>query len=353
MPSTAGERCNFVRLRLRHLPGIDARDASTVEVDLHHDPVCFGRHLLEHRLEDVHHELHRRVVVVQQDDRIQRRILPFDLDPFLDGAVGPLFAICHSRTYTIGLLSTRFGAATLLAALASIALAGQGGQRTAADGHPDLSGTWSFSTLTPLERSAEFAAKDFLTDAEAAAFAKRTMERSNRDNRDTNSRDADLGGAYNEFWWDRGTTVARVRGKYLTSLIVDPPDGRVPALTPQAQERAAARAAERRAHPADGPEDRSLGERCLLFNAGPPMLPGPYNNFMQIVQTRDHVAIYNEMIHDARVIPLDGRPHAPAQVRLWLGDSRGRWDGGTLVVDTTNFTDKTNVRGSSPGLHLV
>jgi hypothetical protein len=250
-------------------------------------------------------------------------------------------------------MSTRFGAATLLAALASIALASQGGQRTAADALPDLSGTWSFSTLTPLERSAEFAAKDFLTDAEAAAFAKRTMERSNRDNRDTNSRDADLGGAYNEFWWDRGTTVAKVRGKYLTSLIVDPPDGRVPALTPRAQERAAARAAERRAHPADGPEDRSLGERCLLFNAGPPMLPGPYNNFMQIVQARDHVVIYNEMIHDARVIPLDGRPHAPAQVRLWLGDSRGRWDGRTLVVDTTNFTDKTNVRGSSPGLHLV
>jgi hypothetical protein len=254
-------------------------------------------------------------------------------------------------------MSTRFGAAMLLAALASVAQArstssGQAGQRTA-DARPDLSGTWSFSTLTPLERSAEFAGKDSLTDVEAAAFAKRTMERNNRDNRDTSSRDADLGGAYNEFWWDRGTTVARVRGKYRTSLIVDPPDGRVPALTPQAQERAAARAAERRAHPADGPEDRSLGERCLLFNAGPPMLPGPYNNFMQIVQTRDHVVIYNEMIHDARVIPLDGRPHAPAQVRLWLGDSRGRWDGRTLVVDTTNYTDKTNVRGSSPDLHLV
>ena len=250
-------------------------------------------------------------------------------------------------------MSTRFGAATVLAALASIALAGQGGQRTGADARPDLSGTWSFSTLTPLERPAEFAGKDSLTDAEAAAFAKRTMERNNRDNRDTSSRDADLGGAYNEFWWDRGTTVAMVRGKYRTSLIVDPPDGRVPALTPKAQERAAARAAERRAHPADDPEDRSLGERCLLFNAGPPMLPGPYNNFVQIVQTRDHVVIYNEMIHDARVIPLDGRPHAPAQVRLWLGDSRGRWDGSTLVVDTTNYTDKTNVRGSSPDLHLV
>jgi hypothetical protein len=218
---------------------------------------------------------------------------------------------------------------------------------------PELSGTWSFSTLTALERPAEFAGKEFLTEAEAAAFARRTMERNNRDNRDTSNRDADVGGAYNEFWWDRGTTVALVGGKYRTSLIVDPPDGRVPALTAQAQERAAARAAERRAHPADGPEDRSLGERCLMFNAGPPMLPGPYNNFMQIIQTRDHVVIYNEMIHDARVIPLDGRPHAAAPARFWLGDSRGRWEGQTLVVDTTNFTDKTNVRGSGPDLHLT
>jgi hypothetical protein len=246
-------------------------------------------------------------------------------------------------------MSTRFSAAMLLAALASAALVAQ----PTVDGHPDLQGTWSFSTLTALERPAEFAGKEFLTDAEARAFAKLTIERSNRDNRDTSNRDADVGGAYNEFWWDRGTTVAMVRGKYRTSLIVDPPDGRVPALTAQAQERATARATERRAHPADDPEDRSLGERCLMFNAGPPMLPGPYNNFMQVIQTRDHLVIYNEMIHDARVIPLDGRPHAPAQVRLWLGDSRGRWDGGTLVVDTTNFTDKTNVRGSSASLHLV
>ena len=221
------------------------------------------------------------------------------------------------------------------------------------DGRPDLQGIWNFSTITPLERPAEFAGKPFLTDAEAADYEKLVMQRSNRDNRDRSSPEADVGGAYNEFWWDRGTTVARVGGKYRTSLIVDPPDGRVPALTAQAQERAAARAAERRAHPADGPEDRSLGERCLMFNAGPPMLPGPYNNFMQIIQTRDHVVIYNEMIHDARVIPLDGRPHAAATARFWLGDSRGRWEGQTLVVDTTNFTDKTNVRGSGPNLHLI
>src|SRR6266568_3671774 len=132
---------------------------------------------------------------------------------------------------------------------------------------PDLEGIWNFATLTPLERPAEFAGK---------------TEQTNRDRRET-SAEADLGGAYNEFWWDRGTHVATVRGKKLTSLIVDPPDGRIPPLTPEAQQRAQARAADRRDHPADGPENRSLGERCLMFNAGPPMLSGPYNNYMQIL----------------------------------------------------------------------
>ena len=138
-----------------------------------------------------------------------------------------------------------------------------------------------------------------------------------------------------------------------TSLIVDPPDGRIPALTPEGQARAASRAEARRQHPADGPEDRSLGERCLLFNAGPPMLSGPYNNYIQILQNRDHVVILNEMIHDIRIVPLDGRPHAPAAIRSLLGDSRGRWEGNTLVVETTNFSDKTNVRGSGSRLRLV
>jgi len=147
--------------------------------------------------------------------------------------------------------------------------------------------------------------------------------------------------------------AARVNGKTRTSLIVDPPDGKVPALTPDGQARADARAEARRLHPADGPEDRSLGERCLLFNAGPPMLSGPYNNFVQLLQTRDHVVIFNEMVHQARVVPLDGRPHVPSSIRFWQGDSRGRWDGNTLVVETTNFTDKTNVRGSGERLRLV
>jgi len=220
------------------------------------------------------------------------------------------------------------------------------------DGQPDLQGVWTFSTITPLERPAEFADKPFLTDEEAKSLERRTMERSNRDNRDQNP-EADVSAAYNEFWWDRGVHAARVNGKTRTSLIVDPPDGKVPALTPDGQARADARAEARRLHPADGPEDRSLGERCLLFNAGPPMLSGPYNNFVQLLQTRDHVVIFNEMVHQARVVPLDGRPHAPSSIRLWQGDSRGRWDGSTLVVETTNFTDKTNVRGSGERLRLV
>jgi hypothetical protein len=215
-----------------------------------------------------------------------------------------------------------------------------------------LEGIWTFSTLTPLERTAEFADKPFLSDAEAAAYEKRTVERANRDTRDS-SPDADLGGAYNEFWWERGTHLALVRGRRLTSLIIDPPSGRIPALTPAAQQRAAARAAERRERPADGPEDRSLGERCLVFNAGPPMLSGPYNNYVQIFQMPAHLVISNEMIHDARIVPLDGRPHAAPAIRRWQGDSRGRWEGNTLVVDTTNFTDKTNFRGADENLHLV
>src|SRR5262245_61445360 len=220
----------------------------------------------------------------------------------------------------------------LVAASTSLAAQSPKTPRTA-DGQPDLQGVWNFSTITPLERTAEFAGREFLTDAETKAFEQRTVQQSNRDNRGS-SPDADLGGAYNEFWWDRGIHAARVNGKTRTSLIVDPPDGRIPALTSDGQARANARAEDRRQHPADGPENRSLGERCLLFNAGPPMLSGPYNNYVQILQTRDHVVIHNEMIHDARVVPLD-RPHLPASVRLMLGDSRGRWDGETLVIETT------------------
>jgi len=251
-------------------------------------------------------------------------------------------------------MARRFAALTIAVLSASALAVAQTGSKIArtADGQPDLQGVWNFSTLTPLERSAEFAGREFLTDAEAKEFEARTIARSNRDNREQTA-DADVASAYNEFWWDRGVHAARVHGKVRTSLIVDPPDGRIPALTPDGQARATARAEARRLHPADGPEDRSLGERCMLFNAGPPMLSGPYNNYVQILQTHDAVVIHNEMIHDARVVALDGRPHLPASIRLLLGDSRGRWEGDTLVVETTNFTNRTTVRGSGEGLRLV
>jgi hypothetical protein len=227
------------------------------------------------------------------------------------------------------------------------------GRVSAAGSTPNFEGVWSFATLTPLERPAEFAGKAAFTDAEATQYERRLIEQNNRDRRDSSSAEADLGGAYNEFWWDRGTHVASVRGKKLTSLIVDPPDGKIPPLTAEGQQKAQARAADRRDHPADGPENRSLGERCLMFNAGPPMVSGPYNNYVQIFQFPTHVVILNEMIHDARIVPLDGRPHPPATIRRWQGDSVGRWEGGTLVIDTTNFGDKTNFRGADDKLHLV
>jgi hypothetical protein len=138
-----------------------------------------------------------------------------------------------------------------------------------------------------------------------------------------------------------------------TSLVVDPPDGRIPPETPEARQRATARTQARRARGiADGPEELGLNVRCLQWaTAGPPMLPGVYNNNVQFIQFRGYVVIYNEMIHDARIVPMDGRPHGG--VPRWMGDSRGHWEGQTLVVDTINFTDKTIFRGSTSSLHLV
>jgi hypothetical protein len=215
-----------------------------------------------------------------------------------------------------------------------------------ADGHPDLQGVWSNATITPLERPGDLAGKQVFTPEEAAEYQKEVVQRSNVDNR-SSDRTADVASAYNEFWFDRGTKVI---GSRRTALVIDPPDGRVPALTPKGQ----ANLQQTLIRGVDGPEDRSLAERCLLWRtAGPPMLPGPYNNYFQILQTSGSVAILSEMIHDVRVIPLDGRPHLPATVRLWMGDSRGHWKGDTLVVDTTNFTDKTRFRGADENLHLT
>ena len=228
------------------------------------------------------------------------------------------------------------------------------------DGQPDLQGVWDFRTITPLERPEELAGKEFLTEEEAAVFETQTLENRNADRRDRDTNregfvngapvTADLARAYNQFWFDRGTSVVKDRR---TSLIVDPPDGRIPALTQEAEARADARRAgrERAAH---GPEDRGLSERCIMgFNSGPPMNPGGYNQNVQLFQTPDYVVLLNEMVHNARIVPVDGRPHLPQALRLWVGDSRGHWEGETLVVETTNFTEKTNFRGSGQTMHLV
>ena len=204
-----------------------------------------------------------------------------------------------------------------------------------ADGHPDLQGTFDFATATPLERPAALAGKVVLTEAEAAAYEKQQIE--NRKRIDDAPPPGQVGG-YNEFWYEFGT---RVVGDRRTSLITDPSNGRLPPLLPEAQQRADERRARLR-RLADGPEDRDASERCLLgYNSGPPMVPAGYNQNVQIVQNHDYVMVHNEMVHSARIIPLDGRPHPAPQFRSWSGDSRGHWQGDTLVVDTTNFNDKT------------
>ena len=214
------------------------------------------------------------------------------------------------------------------------------------DGKPDLNGSWSYATLTPLERPGSLASKTEFTEEEAAEFQAQSLQNRNQDRRDGRGTNADVGRAYNDFWWDFGRTVSGTQ----TSLVIDPPDGRVPALTPEAQKRQEQRTAERGTRgPADNPEDRGLWERCVTRQL--PTLPGPYNNNIQIFQTTDHVVIVNEMIHEARIIPLDGRPHG--KLRQWHGDPRGRWEGDTLVVETINFTDKTNFRGSTTDLRLT
>jgi len=235
------------------------------------------------------------------------------------------------------------------AAVAAVSLAGQAPSRTF-DSRRDLQGIWTNASVTPLERPAELAGKEFFTEAEAAAYEKQARERNDADRRDSNA-EADLATGYNDLFWERGRKVVSTRR---TSLVVDPRDGRIPPLTADAQKQAAARAEARRLRPADGPEDRSLADRCIVRGtSGPPMLPAGYSNNYQIVQTPEFVAIVVEMIHETRLIPLEARPHLAGKIRHVLGDPRGRWEDQTLVVDTTNFTDKTNFRGSGENLRVT
>src|SRR5690242_2545670 len=253
-------------------------------------------------------------------------------------------------------LPTSFSLLFLSVCMAAFPISGQTRKppspRTS-DGQPDLQGIWTNSTLTPLERSREFAAKPALSEVEATEYEKRTLQQGNRDRRDGGA-EADVGRAYNELFFERGDKLARVGPAIRTSMIVDPPDGRIPPMLPDAQRRNEKARMEAGLRPADRAQDRSLAERCVFWGtAGPPLLPGPYNNTYQIYQTPGYVMILAEMIHDARIIPLDRRPHVPQNIRHWMGDSRGHWEGDTLVVDTTNFTGKTRFRGSSENLHLV
>jgi hypothetical protein len=216
-----------------------------------------------------------------------------------------------------------------------------------ADGRPDLEGVWDFRSLTPLERPKELGNKEWLTADEAAAIEQKAAAAATDQDRKRQT-PGDVARAYNSFWMD---AVSRNSSRR-TSIIVDPPDGRLPPTVPGAFRQAGSYGAhftegERPVryrggglYPA-GPEDRGLAERCLVgFNAGPPLLPGGYNQNIQIFQTASHVAILHEMVHDARIVPLDGRPRLSDGIRQWMGDARGRWEGDTLVIESTNFTDK-------------
>jgi hypothetical protein len=252
----------------------------------------------------------------------------------------------------------------------------------AADGHPDLTGVYDLATLTPVERPNGSPA--VLTDEEAAKLEKQAAQRRellaqpSKGDRGAPpvGGDGSVGaagnvGGYNNFWLDPGSSYVQIDGQKRTSLVIDPPDGRVPQMTPAARQRMLAN---RNARPTsdagengndpgfegngayDDPERRGLNERCLLgfgSTSGPPALPNYfYNNLHQIVQTPDTVMILTEMVHDARVVRMNAQ-HLPKTIRKWMGDSVGRWEGETLVIDTTNFTDKTRFRGSSSDLHVI
>ena len=253
-------------------------------------------------------------------------------------------------------------ASTLLAValLAPLPAAGQSASGTpprTPDGKPDIQGSFTFSTITPLQRPQALAGKDTLTSEEAAEFEASENTRLNRDLFDPIKGAPSAGYApraqggvlsYNEFWYERGSRLTRDKR---TSLIVDPPDGRVP-LTDAARKKNEEQGKRLSTGFADSYTDRSLADRCIVgFNSGPPMISGAYNNNLHILQVPGYVVILNEMIHNTRIIPTDGRPHG--RIRQWAGDSRGRWEGNTLIVETINFLRETSLIGSTADTKLV
>ena len=229
-----------------------------------------------------------------------------------------------------------------------------------ADGSPDLQGTWTNATATPMERDPKLGDRRAYTEEEAAAIRKAALARVAADAAPTDPNVKQEAGAlppvgnYNLFWTERGMSTAQIGGEYRTSIIIDPPNGRIPTITKQARERRLANRV-KTVGVADGPEQRSLGERCILSfgsSAGPPMLPTMYNSNYQIVQSHDTFMIQAEMVHDARIVRIGGK-HVPSNVRKWMGDSIGHWDGDTLVVETTNFRPDQSFRGSSENMKVT
>ena len=242
------------------------------------------------------------------------------------------------------------GLAGAALALAPAVATAQGEMPRTPGGQPDLQGVWNFSTATPMERPPELAGKETLTPEEAAEWeANLAVQRAGLESeREDAPLEARVGYSL-RIWFEWGDSLEERR----TSLVVDPSSGRIPAVRPEVEARRQLTGILRGRH-AHGPEDRGISERCLLgFNSGPPMTPSAYNNNVQIFQSADHVVILNEMVHNARIIPLDGRPHLPADLRQWVGDSRASWDGDTLVITTRNFLGETSLGGSSASMHLV
>ena len=248
-------------------------------------------------------------------------------------------------------LSATVMAVTAVGAGGVVPAAAQSAAPRTAWGKPDLQGIWDFRTITPLQRPEDLADRTFLTEDEAASREQEVVNRNQRlldapPRRTVRSQDV---GAYNNFWMDRGTTVVTTRR---TSLIIDPPNGRLPPMTDAGRGRTGDGRGSFASKLPESYLDLHAADRCILgFNAGPPITPAGYNQNMQLFQTSDYVVILNEMVHNARLIPLDGRPRLDDGIPQWSGDSRGHWEGDTLVIETTTFNDQRQWRGP-PSLGL-
>jgi hypothetical protein len=229
-----------------------------------------------------------------------------------------------------------------------------------ADGAPDLQGNWTNATATPMERSSDLGTRRGYTEAEAAAIQKREMDKVAADAEPAKPDEKAVAGSlppvgnYNLFWTERGMSTTKIDGEYRTSIIIDPPNGRIPPITSDAMQRRMASRVKTQGM-ADGPEQRSLGERCILSfgsSAGPPMLPSMYNSNYKIVQSPGFVVIEAEMVHDARIVRIDSQ-HTPSTIKKWMGDSVGHWEGDTLVIETKSMRPEQGIRGGSENMTVV